>query len=84
LRHLLCLKSANRDPPERKYCADGDLLGPPIDGNYRYKNPFPALGFGVQANQAHDLFDVLDDPPGSIAQLLDVLIARPAEIDDDR
>ena len=52
-----------------------------VDDDDRQKNPVAALRIDIQANQPHD---VVDDLPGAPAELINMLRARLAEIDDDR
>jgi hypothetical protein len=54
-----------------------------VDDDYGQKNPLRTLEVGVQANQLYDLFDVLDDRPGSPAQLADMLFPHRAEVDNN-
>jgi hypothetical protein len=66
-----------------KIRADTVLLRSFVDDNYGQKNPIRAIQVSVPANQLHDFFDVLDNRPGSPAQLADVLFPRLAEVDNN-
>jgi hypothetical protein len=54
-----------------------------VDRHDGHKDLLSACGIGVQANQPHDLLDVLGEPAAALAELADVRIACPSEIHDD-
>src|SRR5262245_17239119 len=55
----------------------------PIDNDYGQEDLVAVVRIDLEANAAHDFFDILDQRPAALAEQVDMRVARAAEVDDD-